>query len=85
MKGKKMRHFEYTDLGTNANKFWEISLEAKKLSVTYGRIGILKPATKTYIIGTTDPKKGFKKKEDAEKFCEKKIKEKISKGYKEID
>ena len=61
MKGKKMRHFEYTDLGTNANKFWEISLEAKKLSVTYGRIGILKPATKTYIIGTTDPKKGFKK------------------------
>jgi len=76
-----MRHFEYTDLGTNANKFWEISLEAKKLSVKYGRIGILKPATKTYIIGTTDPKKGFKKKEDAEKFCEKKIKEKISKGY----
>ena len=81
MKGKKMRHFEYTDLGTNANKFWEISLEAKKLNVTYGRIGILNPATKTYVIGTTDPKKGFQKKEDAEKFCEKKIKEKISKGY----
>ena len=80
-----MRHFEYIDLGTNAKKFWEISLEAKKLIVTYGRIGIKKPAKKIYVIGTTDPKKGFQKKEDAEKFCEKKIKEKISKGYKEIN
>ena len=76
-----MRHFEYTDITTNANKFWEVSLESKKLIVTFGRIGILNPATKTYVIGTTDPKKGFQKKEDAEKFCEKKIKEKISKGY----
>jgi len=75
------RCFEYKDPILNANKFWEISLEAKKLIVTFGRIGILNPATKTYIIGTTDPKKGFQKKEDAEKFCEKKIKEKISKGY----
>ena len=85
MKGKKMRHFEYTDLGTNANKFWEISLEAKKLSVTYGRIGILNPAEKTYIFPTTNPNEGFKTKEDAEKFYEKKIKEKVSKGYKEIN
>ena len=76
-----MRHFEYTDITTNANKFWEVSLESKKLIVTFGRIGILNPATKTYVIGTTDPKKGFQKKEDAEKFCGKKIKEKISKGY----
>ena len=76
-----MRHFEYKDITTNANKFWKVSLESKKLIVTFGRIGILNPATKTYIIGTTDPKKGFQKKEDAEKFCEKKIREKISKGY----
>ena len=76
-----MRYFEYKDLTENKSKFWKVSLESKKLIVTYGRIGILNPATKTYIIGTTDPKKGFQKKEDAEKFCEKKIKEKISKGY----
>ena len=76
-----MRNFEYKDLTTNANKFWKVSLESKKLIVKFGRIGILNPATKTYVIGTTDPKKGFQKKEDAEKFCEKKIKEKISKGY----
>ena len=81
MKGKKMRNFEYKDLTTNANKFWKVSLESKKLIVKFGRIGILNPATKTYVIGTTDPKKGFQKKEDAEKFCEKKIREKISKGY----
>ena len=80
-----MRYFEYKDLTENKSKFWKVSLESKKLIVTYGRIGILNPATKTYIIGTTDPKKGFQKKEDAEKFCEKKIKEKISKGYKEIN
>ena len=81
MKGKKMRHFEYKDITTNANKLWKVSIESKKLIVKFGRIGILNPATKTYVIGTTDPKKCFQKKEDAEKFFEKKIKEKISKGY----
>ena len=50
MKGKKMRHFEYKDLGTNAHKFWEINLEAKKLVVTYGRIGIKNPASKVFMI-----------------------------------
>ena len=79
-----MRHFEYKDLTTNANKFWKINLESKKLIVTYGRIG-KKPAAKTYIFPTTDPKEGFKTKEDAEKFCEKKIREKINKGYQEIN
>ena len=85
MKGKKMRYFEKKDLATNANKFWKVSLEAKKIIVTYGRIGIKKPATKTYIFPTTNPEKGFKTKEDAEKFCEKKIREKTSKGYQEIN
>ena len=85
MKGKKMRYFEYKDLTENKSKFWKVSLESKKLIVTYGRIGILNPAGKTYIFPTTNPKEGFKTKEDAEKFYEKKIKEKISKGYKEIN
>ena len=55
MKGKNMRHFEYKDLGTNSHKFWEISLNANKVLVKYGRIGIQNPAeneksfaTKTY-------------------------------------
>ena len=43
MKGKKMRYFEYKDLTTNASKFWKVSLESKKLIVTYGRIGIKNP------------------------------------------
>ena len=53
--------------------------------MTYGRIGIKNPAEKTYIFPTTNPNEGFKTKEDAEKFYEKKIKEKVSKGYKEIN
>ena len=80
-----MRYFEYKDLTENKSKFWKVSLESKKLIVTYGRIGILNPAGKTYIFPTTNPKEGFKTKEDAEKFYEKKIKEKVSKGYKEIN
>ena len=48
-----MRHFEYTDLGTNAHKFWEINLEEKKLTVTYGRIGIKNPASKVFMIIVT--------------------------------
>jgi len=85
MKVKKMRYFEYKDLTENKSKFWKVSLESKKLIVTYGRIGILNPAEKTYIFPTTNPNEGFKTKEDAEKFYEKKIKEKVSKGYKEIN
>ena len=83
MKGKKMRHFEYKDLGTNAHKFWEINLEAKKLVVTYGRIGIKNPASKVFMINKNGGKDTFISKEAAEKYCEKKIREKTSKGYKE--
>jgi len=85
MKGKKMRQFEYKDLTKNASKFWKVNLESKKLIVTYGRIGIKNPATKTYIFPTNDSKEGFKTKEDAEKYCEKKIREKMNKGYVEIN
>ena len=80
-----MRHFEYKDLKENSSKFWEVNLESKKLIVIYGRIGINNPAIKTYIFPTTNSKEGFKTKEDAEKFCEKKIREKINKGYVEIN
>ena len=80
-----MRHFEYKDLTENSSKFWKVNLESKKLIVTYGRIGINNPAIKTYIFPTANSKEGFKTKEDAKKFCEKKIREKINKGYVEIN
>ena len=72
MKGKNMRHFEYKDLGTNSHKFWEISLNANKVLVKYGRIGIKKPAKS---------EKELDSKDQAKKYYEKKIIEKISKGY----
>ena len=72
MKGKNMRHFEYKDLGTNSYKFWEISLIVNKVKVKFGRIGIQNPA---------ENEKSFTNKDRAKKYCEKKIREKISKGY----
>ena len=76
MKGKKMRNFEYKDLTTNANKFWKVSLESKKVIVTYGRIGILNPA---------ENEKKFASEEKAKKYVESKIREKTNKGYQEIN
>jgi predicted DNA-binding WGR domain protein len=85
-KGENTMRLEYKNETENAFKFWEVKIEAKKkLIVKYGRIGIKNPATKTFIFPTTNPKEGFKTKEDAEKYREKKIKEKISKGYVEIN
>ena len=72
MKGENMRHFEYKDLGTNSHKFWEISLNANKVLVKYGRIGIQNPAKS---------EKELDSKDQAKKYYEKKIREKISKGY----
>ena len=76
MKGKKMRHFEYKDLSTNANKFWKVSLESKKVIVIYGRIGIENPHKR---------QKKFASEEKAKKYVESKIREKTSKGYQEIN
>ncbi len=67
-----MRHFEYKDLTTNSYKFWDIKIVCKDVIVSYGRIGIKSPAVNT---------KNFSSKEEAKKYFEKKIKEKISKGY----
>tara|TARA_B100001971_G_scaffold127236_1_gene117234 strand:- start:99 stop:308 length:210 start_codon:yes stop_codon:yes gene_type:complete len=36
------KYFEYTD--TVSNKFWEINLKGKEVTLTYGRIGIKNPA-----------------------------------------
>ena len=75
MKGKNMRHFEYKDLGTNSHKFWEISLNANKVLVKYGRIGIQNPHSVA---------KEFDTKDCAQLFAEKKISEKQKKGYLQI-
>ena len=67
------KYFEYTD--AVSNKFWEINLKGKQVTLTYGRIGIKNPAQ---IV------KNFKGKsaiEDAKKYAEGKIGEKIRKGY----
>ena len=76
MKGNKMR-LEYKNQYENAFKFWEIKIEAKKKVITkYGRIGIENPAAK---------ENKFNSEEDARKYAEKKIREKMNKGYVEIN
>ena len=67
------RYFEYTD--TVSNKFWEINLKGKQVTLTYGRIGIKNPAS---IVKNFN---GKSSKQDAKKFAESKIKEKTNKGY----
>jgi len=67
------KYFEYTD--EVSNKFWEINLKGKKVTLTYGRIGIKKPAS---IVKTFKGKSASK---DAKKFAESKIREKTNKGY----
>ena len=72
MKGNKMR-LEYKNQTENAFKFWEIKIEAKKKVITkYGRIGIQNPA---------ETENKFSSEEAAKKYAEKKIREKMNKGY----
>ncbi len=72
MKGNNMR-LEYKNLTENAFKFWEIKIETKKKVITkYGRIGIQNPAKTVNSFTTT---------EAARKYAEKKIREKMNKGY----
>ena len=69
------KYFEYKDETSNSNKFWEINLKGKQVTLTYGKIGIENPASKV---------KTFKAKsasEDAKKYAESKIREKTNKGY----
>ena len=67
------KYFEYTD--AVSNKFWEINLKGKQVTLTYGRIGIKNPAQ------IVKKFKGKSASEEAKKFAEKKIGEKIRKGY----
>ena len=64
------KYFEYKN--DVSNEFWEISLIGQEVKVTFGRIGIQNPQSK---------KKKFSTNEKAKKFAEKKIGEKIRKGY----
>ena len=70
------KYFEYTD--AVSNKFWEINLKGKQVTLTYGRKGIKKPAQ------IVKKFKGKSASEDAKKFAESKIREKLKKGYLEI-
>ena len=71
--GLMKKYFEYTD--TVSNKFWEINLKGKQVTLTYGRIGIKNPAQ------IVKKFKGKSASEDAKKYAEGKIGEKIRKGY----
>ena len=64
------KYFEYTD--SISNKFWEVNVKGKDVIVTYGRIGIKNPASST---------KECVDNKSAKAYAEKKIREKINKGY----
>jgi len=69
----KMRRFEFSE--GKSNKFWEISVTGKEVTVRFGRIGTE---------GQTNSKT-FADEGAAIKHAEKLIEEKIGKGYEEID
>jgi predicted DNA-binding WGR domain protein len=64
------KYFEYTD--EVSNKFWEINLKKNQMIITFGRIGIKNPVSQL---------RKFDSNEEAKKYAERKIKEKINKGY----
>ena len=64
------KHLEYT--AANSNKFWDIELKGKSINICYGRIGIENPAKQS---------KSFSSSDLAKKYYEKKLREKINKGY----
>ena len=64
------KYLEYTD--AKSNKFWEIELKGKSINIYYGRIGIENPAKQI---------KSFSSSDLAKKYYEKKLREKINKGY----
>ena len=64
------KYFEYTD--EVSNKFWEINLKKNQIIITFGRIGIKNPVCQL---------KKFNSNEEAKKYIDKKIREKINKGY----
>ena len=61
------KYFEYKDLGTNSYKLWEINFKGKQVTLTYGRIGIKKPAS------IVKKFKGKNASKDAKEYAESKI------------
>ena len=72
---KMKKYFEKIEPATNTNKFWEISLKAKKVITKYGRIGIENPP---------ETENEFSSKDEAQNYAEKKIREKQAKGYEQV-
>tara|TARA_B110000495_G_scaffold174257_1_gene164229 strand:+ start:192 stop:416 length:225 start_codon:yes stop_codon:yes gene_type:complete len=64
------KYFEFKD--SISNKFWEINLKKNQMIITFGRIGIKNPVSQL---------RKFDSNEEAKKYAERKIKEKINKGY----
>ena len=64
------KYFEFKN--EVSNKFWEISQKGILVKVVFGRIGIQNPQEQI---------KEFINDQEAKKFADKKIKEKINKGY----
>ena len=64
------KYFEYKD--AVSNKFWEINLKGKIITLTYGKVDAK---------GQKTLKDDFTTGEEAKKFAESKIREKINKGY----
>src|SRR5215213_7674119 len=67
----QVRTFEYSD--ARSHKFWNIELQGKSFTVTYGRVGS-KGQTQT---------KDFPSEDRARKEYDKLIAEKLAKGYRE--
>ena len=68
------KYFEFKDKTANSFKFWKIELKGKKVIIQYGRIGIANPASMIKEFGTP---------EEAKKYSDTVIREKMNKGYKE--
>jgi|TARA_Y100000817_G_C16682322_1_gene466497 predicted DNA-binding WGR domain protein len=64
------KYFEFKN--EVSNKFWEISQKGILVKVVFGRIGIQNPQEQI---------KEFINEQEAKKFADKKIREKINKGY----
>ena len=64
------KYFEFKN--EVSNKFWEISQKGILVKVVFGRIGIQNPQEKI---------KEFINEQEAKRFADKKIREKINKGY----
>jgi len=64
------KYFEFKD--SISNKSWEINLKKNQVFITFGRIGIKNPVCQL---------KKFNSNEEAKKYIDKKIREKINKVY----